>query len=356
MNFAHPPGKDSRRWPWVLFVALIAVAVVSFGLRSAAAGGGEAPHKGDKKETPPPKGDKKDSPPPQAEKPPANAQPAPTELDGLIELMEEMLKSLKQNPGGLTPEELQRIMQKSMQMPNRLPAPGQFGKLPGGGGLGGVQNVYVQRRLGAQVKPPSDTLSEQLNLPKGQGQVIVQVMPNSSAAQAGLKPADILLELNGQPVSSNPVEFAAVLAGIKSDQPVDAVVLRKGARQEVKGIKLTETPLLPPVAPGLPKNPFPPAGFPGPGKVIPVGPGQVLPGLPMQPGQGLPGGVKPLAPFGGFFEGEKTCDAERPDVRCGGYCDPYNLLHLGSSSFGKGATDAPPHPVSHVPDCVHRWR
>jgi S1-C subfamily serine protease len=79
-----------------------------------------------------------------------------------------------------------------------------------------------------------------LDLPKNQGLVLEEIGPNSAAAKAGLKSHDILLELNGKPVSSKIEEFARQLADVKPATPVDAVVMRKGKKETVKGLTLPE--------------------------------------------------------------------------------------------------------------------
>src|SRR5262249_56259269 len=133
-----------------------------------------------------------------------------------------------------------------------------------------------------RLEPPSEVLIEQLNLPPGQGQLIATVFPDSPAMKAGLKRADILLELDGKPVSKVPAELVTALEAIKPDVPVDAVVLRKGAKTTVKGLTLRNAPapaVLPPVLPqGIP---LPPA-LPGMGQAWPQG-------IPAAKGGGLAG-------------------------------------------------------------------
>lgn len=95
-------------------------------------------------------------------------------------------------------------------------------------------------RLGARFDRPSDILSDQLGLPRGQGLVVEQVTPTAAAAKAGFRPNDILLELNGKPVSSDYREFLKALDEVKPGTPVEAVVLRKGQKETLKGLTLPE--------------------------------------------------------------------------------------------------------------------
>jgi len=95
-------------------------------------------------------------------------------------------------------------------------------------------------RLGAEVSAPGGALADQLDLPKDQGLVVDKVAPNMPAAKAGLKPHDILLELNGKKVPSKVADFLPMLAKVEANKPVDAVVLRKGKRETIKGLKLPE--------------------------------------------------------------------------------------------------------------------
>jgi hypothetical protein len=95
-------------------------------------------------------------------------------------------------------------------------------------------------RLGVLVEPPSATLADQLDLPRGEGLVIVQVQPDSVAAKAGLKPHDILLQVNGKSVPRDVGRLLQSIAEIKADTQFDVVVLRKGKNETVKGITLPE--------------------------------------------------------------------------------------------------------------------
>ena len=164
-------------------------------------------------------------------------------------------------------EKFQAELRKAIQQTR------QFGGVPGGfGGPGFPFGAQALLRLGASVSMPSQALAEQLDLPKGQGMVIENVLPDSAAAKAGLKAHDILLELNGKPVPNDAREFAKIVADVKADTPVDAVVLRKGKKQTIKGLSMPEAK---------------PAPFPGGGQFPPFGIPPIPPGLGVLGGKGV---------------------------------------------------------------------
>ncbi len=93
--------------------------------------------------------------------------------------------------------------------------------------------------LGAGLESPGSLLLSQLGLGRGQGLLVTTVQPNSPAARAGLIVHDILLELDGSAVPGNPAEFPKLLVRLKPDTPVDAVVIRKGQKTTLPGLRLT---------------------------------------------------------------------------------------------------------------------
>jgi len=157
-------------------------------------------------------------------------------LKDLRKAMEEYRKAMD-----LAQQEMRRAMedyrkaveQVQRQFPKRPGARGPqgfpFGRFGGDGG-----------RLGARVAPPGETLADQLNLPEGKGLVLEEVRADSPAAKGGLKAHDILTELNGKPVPSDPNEFRKLLDEIKPDAKVEAKVLRKGKEQTIKDLTLPE--------------------------------------------------------------------------------------------------------------------
>lgn len=77
----------------------------------------------------------------------------------------------------------------------------------------------------------------ELGLPEGTGQVLIEVHPGTPAASAGFKANDIVVELNGKPVSSVPSEFAKALNQIATDASVSAVVVRAGEMVTIKSLR-----------------------------------------------------------------------------------------------------------------------
>src|SRR5262249_14051927 len=141
--------------------------------------------------------------------------------------IEEILKNLPQN---LDPEKIAEIrkqlqevrgeMRKRLEEFRRNMPENIQGRLPLRGGLRNMP-VAHQGRLGVRVEPPSSVLADHLDLPKGRGIVVHEVIPDSAAAKAGIKPHDIILSLGKRSVSNDPTEFAEMLNEMKADAPFD---------------------------------------------------------------------------------------------------------------------------------------
>jgi beta-lactamase regulating signal transducer with metallopeptidase domain len=186
--------------------------------------------------------------PKKEEKPP---KPAPEPEDEFDKMFDNQLKNLDNIPPELR-EQMKKSIEDARKRMKEMRARGglNFGNLnlpqmipalPGQNfdPFNSTQGPRFQR-LGTNMHLPSSTLVEQLDLPKDQGLVVGDVGVGSAAAKGGLKVNDILLELNGKPVSSDMREFRKMVAEIKSDTPIDAVVMRKGRRETIKGITLPE--------------------------------------------------------------------------------------------------------------------
>jgi hypothetical protein len=189
-------------------------------------------------------------------------------------------------PGSIDPEQLKQLkkileenkeqMQKMMEdLKKQFPGGPPNFKLPNMPNFPFAPNFEQENRLGAVLQKPNATLVEQLDLPAKQGMVLKSVKADSAASRAGLKANDILLELNGKAVPSDVEDFVKQLNDIKKDTPVDAVVLRKGKKETVKGLKLGDIPQ--PANPfgglgnmpnfQLPQLPIQGQGFGGPGNI-----------------------------------------------------------------------------------------
>lgn len=149
----------------------------------------------------------------------------------------------------------------------------------GQGSVFSASGVTIEPRLGVQVEAIPPALGVQLDLPRGQGVVVSAMFKDFPADKAGLKTGDILLEFDGKPVSDSPVEFLRAVGAVKAGDKVDAVILRKGKKESIKGIEVPEAKR------GA-------AVFPG-GR----GEGGFAPARPVSPVPALPSaGVRPVAP------------------------------------------------------------
>lgn len=233
-------ANQSGRWGWAgaAVCALLALAVLVSGIGLSGAAPAlvkEEPKKDAPKEEPKKAEPKKETP--------KKDQPELfPDLDDLLKrigpgLDEEGMKDLRREL-----EEMKKRFEQIRKLPGvgrlpgGLPLPGGFPVVPFGDPNRGEQ----QARLGVQVVKPSETLVEQLDLPKDKGLVVQKVMPDSPAAKAGLKDHDILLEVAGKAVPSDPAGLVKLLDGIKANEAFNAVVLRKGKKETLKGVTLPE--------------------------------------------------------------------------------------------------------------------
>jgi beta-lactamase regulating signal transducer with metallopeptidase domain/membrane-associated protease RseP (regulator of RpoE activity) len=290
-NPTPPEPRCPRRWSMLAAAGLLSAAVAAAGLGLGAhAAPVPAPRDEPKKEEPKKEDPKKVEPKKEEAK---KAEPgAGDPFNPYSETIDNILKLL---PEKMDPKQAELIRKqieanrKEMEKVMQGFGPGGFGGPAFGGNMADFmagRGLGQASRLGARVAKPSATLADQLDLPRDQGVVLEEVVKDSPAGKAGLKAHDILLELNGKPVPSRPEEVAKLVAEIKADKPVDAVVLRKGKRETVKGLTLPEVKA--PEFGGFPGgNPF--GGGPPPGAGFPPAGGVGFPG----------GGFGGAAAFGG---------------------------------------------------------
>jgi len=103
-----------------------------------------------------------------------------------------------------------------------------------------ASNLYGSNRLGISLDSVGEALASHLVLPKGQGLLVRAVPKDSPAEKAGVKPHDVLLEINGKKVPDKVESLAKALDGIKADTAVEVVLLREGKKTTVKNLKLAD--------------------------------------------------------------------------------------------------------------------
>lgn len=97
--------------------------------------------------------------------------------------------------------------------------------------------------LGVYTVPVEDMDSRtrrKLKLEKTEGVIIVEVMPDSPADEAGLRHGDVIVRVNGKPVDDEE-ELSKDLNQLGPGKPVTLSVIRDGKKQEIKA-ELEESP------------------------------------------------------------------------------------------------------------------
>ncbi len=101
-------------------------------------------------------------------------------------------------------------------------------------------------QLGVIIRDHTPLVEETLKLGAEQGALITQVMPDSVAEQVGLQVSDLVVAINGEPISSSrELRNAVGLAGV--DQVLELGVLRNGERTTVDAL-IVDSDDLPAVA------------------------------------------------------------------------------------------------------------
>lgn len=92
----------------------------------------------------------------------------------------------------------------------------------------------VQRgQLGVIIQEVNYDLAKSFGLDKPDGALIVQVLPDSPAAQAGLQVGDIVRSANGEPIRSSG-ELPVIIGSISPGQEITLGIWRKGKEVETK--------------------------------------------------------------------------------------------------------------------------
>jgi serine protease Do len=93
----------------------------------------------------------------------------------------------------------------------------------------GVRGIY----------PVTEQTAKSLNLDITQGAMIQNVEPGTPADKAGMKPYDVIVEIDGEPVK-DPSDLSFKVADIPPGTTVNIKVLRKGGEEKILKVKIAE--------------------------------------------------------------------------------------------------------------------
>lgn len=95
-------------------------------------------------------------------------------------------------------------------------------------------NGYVRRGyLGVYFQDVDHDLAESFGFDRASGALVADIVPESPAAQSGLKPGDIIVAFNGQRVESA-ADLPHFVGKVKPEDTVELAVLREGKNTTVK--------------------------------------------------------------------------------------------------------------------------
>ncbi|UFH48563.1 DegQ family serine endoprotease [Pseudomonas sp. KNUC1026] len=87
--------------------------------------------------------------------------------------------------------------------------------------------------LGVVIQEVNRDLAESFGLDKPAGALVAQVMPDGPAAKAGLQVGDVILSLNGQPISMS-ADLPHLVGGLKAGAKASLDVVREGKHRTIE--------------------------------------------------------------------------------------------------------------------------
>jgi serine protease Do len=97
-----------------------------------------------------------------------------------------------------------------------------------------IRNGKVRRgQLGVSIQPMTPELASKLGLEESRGVVVAAVAPNSPAARAGIRPGDVIVGFNGEPVTDGNTLRNRV-ASTPPNSQITLTVLRDRSEQQVQ--------------------------------------------------------------------------------------------------------------------------
>ncbi|MGH7044974.1 MAG: DegQ family serine endoprotease [Stellaceae bacterium] len=113
--------------------------------------------------------------------------------------------------------------------------------------------------IGAQIQPVTDEIAEAIGLDKSRGAMIASIDPASPAAQVKLRPGDVILAYDGQPIDRSR-QLPHLVADTPPDKLVNLSIWRDGKSQRIQlKVAALDPNRRPPPAPEAEKAPPPPS-------------------------------------------------------------------------------------------------
>jgi membrane-associated protease RseP (regulator of RpoE activity) len=150
----------------------------------------------------------------------------------LLEAVEKRYKELAERAR----EEAERARKEAERAREALRE--RFERGPGGRmfPLPPIAGVASRGRLGIQVEPVPAALASHLQLKDNVGLIVTDVVKDSPADKAGVKPHDILLEMDGKPVGADVEAFRKAVRELKGEAKITLKVLREGKPVDLKDV------------------------------------------------------------------------------------------------------------------------
>ena len=118
----------------------------------------------------------------------------------------------------------------------------EFVRLDGQRLLAIVRDGQVTRGwIGVEPQDLGPELAESFGLPAGKGVIITGVLQNGPAAQAGIRPGDVITAVGDREVNSV-AQLLSAVAALQPELPATLQVVRKGEKSEVRVIPGRRTP------------------------------------------------------------------------------------------------------------------
>jgi uncharacterized protein YndB with AHSA1/START domain/uncharacterized damage-inducible protein DinB len=104
------------------------------------------------------------------------------------------------------------------------------------------QRTFDRPMLGINISDFNPEIAKNLRVPVNQGVRLDEVRPGMGAHAAGLCKDDVIVELDGKPITNDYGSFVAALTGKKGGDKVDVVFFR-GPQKKVVAMELTRRPV-----------------------------------------------------------------------------------------------------------------